>query len=292
MAGFIIAGCGGGGQAVTPSISTELKTVDLSIDSSEDVIALDYDISNGGGRTAAQLHVESEMIASAIIEIGKLIAGLPDSAFVSESKQDVKLAGSRSKRLKKILLKIKDDVSKDKYRQAQNRIEKKLLPRLDGCNGGKEEDDYIAACEVKNILYEKSSGMLAVLIAWSESQPCGGKQSGKCRSDTSGISAAMLSAVDDLLAQLSGLSVYDYTGVGSNQRDALLGIVIIAVNYMIDGDFVEAKNELEQNLLPYVDGAYGGNSSDDLIFDPQARDEVCLRTLDVINRISAMTVMP
>lgn len=105
---------------------------------------------------------------------------------------------------------------------------------------------------------------------------------------------SLLEKINSLRSYIAGLHEDSFSGVVLNPRGTLTGILTVAANYAVDENFDAVKMELETNFLPLVDGASGGDPSDDLLSNNLALTTSYQSASDVIEdvTITGVQVLP
>jgi hypothetical protein len=288
---FFAFGCGGGGGGVTASsaVPADSDNVKYSYDGE---VAYDIDLDSDGitGYTAASVDSYSST-TSGILSIKAYIESLPSKAFRKVSKNDVKLAMAKQKRLERIVGEIRANIKRGGYAHAAKLIQRKLVPRVDGCNGGAAGDDYIVECANKTNVYQTAVQMLDLL----STVPRNSRNGNNVRSAAASVNlntfkTNLLAMINSLNNYVAGLPVSAFTSAVIDPKGTLVGILNVAANYAQDGDFDAVKETMEEDFMPYVDGYSGGDSSDDLIVDYTAQTQTYEKAQNVVTTVSITSV--
>lgn len=316
---FIIAGCGGGGSSsVAPSQPSVSQVVqDGYVEDLAKEVPYDIDVILDDGRTAGRSTggtYSSEL--NDILEIKAYFEGLPDDAYNIPPVWKVILGKVKEKRLTYIVRGIEKKIEKGHYKIAYWKIAKKLLPRVDGCDGGVPRDDYIVDCAVKSPIYATAVEMMAVIE--EVVGPWKNRDKGKNRNDDDDdddedgrdadrsaylidmetFKNNLLNSIDTIKGYIENAGDSAFSGVVADPRGTLLGVLTVAANYVIDEDFTSAKETLENTFLPMIDGGIGGDASDDLIQEWVYSTEQYASTINLTDQmlqdttITQVTVTP
>lgn len=290
LAAALVAGCGGGGSSASaPSIAgaqTAAEELDRDIQYDLDVILTD---GRTTGRTAGAYVVPA---AGDLLALTDYVNTIPDTAFAYPTTRENRLDTSWKNKLLSTLSRIETTVNAENYTRAARIIEVKLVPRVDGCNGGSPDDDYIADCGQKGVLYQNAQEMLTLMASAPGKAPKSGKSTAReaAAFDFAAFKAELLATVNEMEAFINGLPAGAFAGIVPDPRGVLIGILTVAANHIQDGNFEAAKAELLANFLPLVDGFNGGSLADDLITNSIYQTEVFNKTNDVITAIETTVV--
>jgi len=287
-----IAGCGGGGNGV--SIGTSVPAVSALADSgllssAEKDVYYDIDVDPGEGRAASRAALETASgPLSDLLALKTSVENLPSTAFIKVSKKQIFLGEMKRIRLNRIIKNIEMDVRHNNFRTALSRVERKLIPRVDGCSGGKTQDDYLLDCGAKTSIYNTAIQMRSLLTAYIAANPKGGRHAGREAAvlDLASFKNDLLSKINNLKTYITNLPVSAFNGAVTDPRGVLLDILTVAINYAIDGEFDSVKTEMNDSFVPYVDGLNG----DDLIVEPTARQNTYNSALAIIQEVSVTAV--
>jgi len=185
--------------------------------------------------------------------------------------------------LKNIIINVQNDIQKKAFKTAYNRINMKLIPRIDGCNGGQSE----------RRLHHQLRYSVADVRKLEEhrrhyQQLCEKTLKPK---DMTAFKNDLINSLQENIDNLDNLSDDDINGPTGDPKGFLLDAVTIAINYALDGDssstnYVDLKNEMMTSFIPYVDGL----NNNDLIVNATSRASVYNSAMAIINEITLVSI--
>lgn len=288
VAAFLfVAGCGGSGgpAAYKASVSTA-STGGTESTSTDKEVYYDLDIESDG-RTAGRAALDTVSTPTAdILALKSRVESLPNSAFVKTSKKQIAMGELKRRRLARIVDFVVMDVKHNRYSRAAMVVDRKLIPRLDGCNGGKTKDDYILDCTSKATAYKSAVEIETLLASYTAPNPGGRHTHRAAAASIDTFRTSVLAKISTLKTYINALPNSAFSGVVSDPRTVLVDILTIAANEALDGDFDAAKSEISDNFIPYVDGLNG----DDLITDATAKADVYSSATAIVAELSVTAV--
>ncbi len=263
---ILLAGCGGGGGGQTvaqlPQFTAESTDQRETVDEQEIYYDLDLDI-EGDEAVGRAAFLDSSTVISDINALSDKIVAMPDSYFArSAGRKNSSNANRNLKRLDNIIKNIERDIQRGMFRTAYKRIERKLIPRVDGCNGGRSKDDYISGCSDKQPIYEAAVEVAEVIAGVMNGTVKPGK--------LSQFKKEIVAMLESIRGKIEEIANGGSSGSASETRALLIESLNLAANYVVDGFYSNMRDELNSNFIPCVDGING----DDLIVNATARREV------------------
>ncbi|HOY64461.1 MAG TPA: Ig-like domain-containing protein [bacterium] len=188
------------------------------------------------------------------------------------NRNDKAQADNHREQLKKIIEDIEKYIQDEKYDKAAQDVEKKLIPRTDGCNAGNAADDLILSCILANNLYNASTDLLKAL---QEAQALQTPETDKTKSGKSSSRIAAASIIDykeallnmiaDMKSEIDSADDDAFKNPLTGDRAELVAIIDLAASSIEAGDIQSARDIVKNQFRPLVDGGDGGDVSDDLI---------------------------
>ncbi len=282
---ILLAGCGGGGgQTVAQLPQTAVQTTDPREAADEQEIYYDFDVELEEGRTSSRAaFLESSSIIADINTLTDKIVALPDSAFArSAGRVTLPKKNINLKRLENIIKNIERDVERGNFRTAYKRIEIKLIPRVDGCNGGRSKDDYISSCSDKQAIYDAATEIAETLA---------GVLNGSVKpKNLAKFKKEIISMLESIKERIKEIANGGSSGSADAARSLLIESLNLAANYALDGNYSNMRDEFNTNFIPYVDGLNG----DDLIVNATARKDAYESAKAIVLKVSlnGITISP
>ncbi|MEW5945483.1 MAG: Ig-like domain-containing protein [bacterium] len=311
------SGCGGGGSSTVAPPQPSVSQPALDAHDGDLAMEVPYDIDvvledgRTAGRSAASTAYSSEL--NDVLSLISYFETLPDDAYNIPPVWKVVLGRVKEKRLVHIANDIERKIENENYRIAYLKIARKLLPRVDGCDGGNPADDYIVDCPLKSAIYAEAVRMMTLIEQVmgtlkirgedraddDEDDEADGDKGREARAvDLTTFKNSLLNSIDTIKGYIQNAPDSAFSGVVADPRGTLLGILTVAANYIIDGNFTAAKDELQITFLPLVDGGAGGDPSNDLINSWVYSTAEYASAMDILNRlirdvtITQVTVTP
>ncbi len=246
----LLAGCGGhGGNPITASLT--------SSDSFSSVAKV-------AGTAAQNVLPENQEKYDALLKIESWVQLMPDGAFVADNdvRNDNVQTTNHKNQLVEIVSQIEAAVNDGKYDKAALMVEKKLIPKTDGCNGGNPENDLIMNCDLAINLYNQATGLLNAL---------GAKNNGRAASRTAqavdwdSYKQSILVVIGQIQTTLQNAADSFFKNPVGVSRATLLNLIDSAKICLEADDPQAAQDIMKNQFYPLIDGGNGGNPSDDLI---------------------------
>ncbi|MFA6450084.1 MAG: Ig-like domain-containing protein [bacterium] len=287
-----LAGCGGNAGFNPPAATAVSQNTDGALSAAKEEVYFDIDIENADGRTAGRFAMETASSQlTDILALKTSIENLPNKAFAKAPKIKIMMGEMKRRRLARITEQIAWEVKRGNLKTAEKWIERKLIPRVDGCSGGKDKDDYILDCAAKTAAYNNAMELKSAIENYQAANPKHGRYNSRAANiSLAEFKTAILEKINNLKTYINGLPGAAFSGVVADPRGTLLDVLTIAANYALDGRFDDVKEELIDNFIHYVDGLNG----DDLIVDATARANAYNSAQAIIQdvAVTALTVTP
>ncbi len=237
------SGCGGGGNSVSLSpsdiSSNEVYRMDVSVDSQY------YDQ------------------YAALTELETTLNELDDSAF-KDYESIIDSNSDHRDQLYRIIDQIEQSIYEENFSDASQIIEKKLIPRIDGCDGGKQENDLVMGCGYENRLYNLAVELLENTSSLDDNtKKFNNKRTASALSDS--YIQDLLDTIDNLRQEIESYPDDAFRNPVLSSRAILLDIVLQAKTEIEESDIDSAKTIIQDQLYPLIDGGAGGDTTDDLI---------------------------
>jgi soluble cytochrome b562 len=257
----MFSGCGGGSNPMSA------LPIDSSYASSSKIAGSDYD-------SASQEYFDEYR---ALLAMRDWVLSLDNKDFVNSqgNRNDKIQTENHRDQLKKLIEDIEKYITEGNYEKAAQDVEKKLIPRIDGCNGGNAADDLVMSCILANNLYKQTGTLLDTLKEAEQAAtvpaPVKGK-SGKSSSRVAALSIIdykenLLNMVAEIRSEITDAADDAFKSPLSGDRAVLIDIIDLATAAIEAGNIQNAKDIVKNQFYPLVDGGDGGDPSNDLVND-------------------------
>ena len=199
-------------------------------------------------------------------DLAASIEQMPDTAFVTTADENWVKHHPRLHEVK--LMKILDSAEKailnEKFKNAQKILEEQFIPKVDGCSGGKPENDLVVYCPVAIDLFGNAQTIIAQIKEMTQQKQA--KQGRTAHAvDLTTFKNSLIQELDDIRTTLSNATDSAFKAPEVNTRKILLDLMDIAKILIESGDLDGARNWIRDNLYPLIDGGDSGSRTDDLL---------------------------
>lgn len=239
---LLLAGCGGGGSPVAVS------------NPSQDVVSKKT--------TATESASSAEM--DALLGLRQELLDMPDTAFVSKNADnwDSRDPRQHEKELLNIINRALEAVNADDMSKAAQLLEKQFIPRVDGCETGKIDNDFIGDCSIAAELKAAAEEIIDTINSLNGAAKNGKRSSAAV--DWNTFKNSVIAKLNDIKPVITASPDASFVLPPGNSRLQLIGIVDDAIALMEAGDIDGAKDVMENTFYPLTDGGEGGDPTDDL----------------------------
>jgi len=208
---------------------------------------------------------ENQNKYESLLKLESWVLSLKDSDFVIQNgkRNDGVQAGNHKELLINIVSQIDKNIETGKYEKAAKDVEKRLIPKFDGCNGGNDENDLVISCELAINLYAKSTELLNALKNGADNN---GKSAARA-ADASwdAYRQNLIAIIGEISAMLENAPDSYFKNPAGASQSALLDLIDQAKISLEEQDPDTAKEIIKSEFYPLIDGGNGGETQDDLI---------------------------